>query len=102
MKAGWVYIMTNKHNTTLYVGVTSNLMKRVLQHKKGVFPESFSDRYLCNKLVWSQEYKSITEAIAMEKRIKRWRRVWKEEMIRERNRDWSDLSEGWYHERDFE
>ena len=45
MKGGWVYIMTNKHNTTLYTGVTSNLMKRVLQHKKGIYPDSFTDQY---------------------------------------------------------
>ena len=102
MKGGWVYIMTNKHNTTLYVGVSSKLMKRVLQHKKGVYPGAFTDQFLCHKLVWFQEYKSITEAIAMEKRIKRWRRAWKEELIREQNAEWSDLSEGWYHERDFE
>ncbi len=102
MKGGWVYIMTNQHNTTLYLGVTSNLTKRVLQHKKGVFPESFTDQYLCHKLVWFQEYRSITEAIVMEKRIKRWRRAWKEEMIREGNSNWSDLSEGWYHDRDLE
>jgi putative endonuclease len=102
MKGGWVYIMTNKHRTTLYTGVSSNLMKRVLQHKKGVFPESFTDQYLCHTLVWFEDYKSITEAIAMEKRIKHWRRVWKEELIAKQNPNWNDLSDGWYHERDLE
>jgi putative endonuclease len=102
MKGGWVYIMTNKHNTTLYIGVTSNLMKRALQHKKGIYPESFTDRYLCHKLVWFEPFQSITEAIAMEKRIKRWRRAWKDAMINEKNPSWSDLSEGWYHPRDLE
>lgn len=48
MKGGYVFIMANKHNTTLYTGVTSNLMKRVLQHQKGVFPDSFTDQYLCH------------------------------------------------------
>jgi putative endonuclease len=100
MKVGWVYIMTNKHNTTLYTGVTSNIMKRVLQHKKGLFPGSFSDQFLCHKLVWFEEYRSITEAIVMEKRIKRWLRLWKEELIAKKNPEWFDLSEGWYDERD--
>lgn len=102
MKGGWVYIMTNKHNTTLYTGVTSNLMKRVLQHKKGFYPDSFTDQFLCHKLVWSEWYPSIVEAIAMEKRIKHWRRAWKEELISKLNPDWNDLSDGWYHERDLE
>ncbi|MBL7946588.1 MAG: GIY-YIG nuclease family protein [Flavobacteriales bacterium] len=102
MKGGYVYIMTNKHNTTLYTGVTSLIMKRMLQHKKGIFPGSFTDQFLCHKLVWFQHYHTITEAIAMEKRIKRWRRTWKEKMISERNPEWRDLCEGWYHPRDLE
>lgn len=102
MKGGWVYIMTNKHNTTLYVGVTSNLMKRVLQHKKGVFEGSFTDQYLCHKLVWFERYATITEAIAMEKRIKHWWRAWKEQLIEKVNSEWKDLSDGWYHAKDLE
>ncbi|HNR55609.1 MAG TPA: GIY-YIG nuclease family protein [Flavobacteriales bacterium] len=102
MKGGWVYIMTNKHNTTLYVGVTSMLMKRTLQHKKGTFPGSFTDQFLCHKLVWFEQYRTIGEAIRMEKRIKHWRRAWKEELIKKMNPDWKDLSDGWYDYRDFE
>jgi len=102
MKGGFVYIMTNQHNTTLYTGVTSNLTKRVLQHKKGVYPNSFTDQFLCHKLVWFDTCRSIVEAIAMEKRIKKWRRAWKEELIRAKNPQWNDLSEGWYDPRDLE
>jgi putative endonuclease len=102
MKGGWVYIMTNKHNTTLYTGVTSNIMKRVLQHKKGVFPESFTDQFLCHKLVWFEFVPTIEGAIAQEKRMKRWRRAWKEELIAKANPEWKDLSEDWYHAKDFE
>jgi len=102
MKGGWVYIMTNKHDTTLYTGVTSNLMKRVLQHKKGIFPGSFTDQFLCHKLAWFGFYNTIVEAIAMEKRIKHWRRAWKDELIEKLNPDWKDMSEDWYHERDLE
>lgn len=61
--------MTNTHNTTLYIGVTSNIMKRVLQHKKGVFPESFTDQFLCHELVWFGFVPTIEDAIAQEKRI---------------------------------
>lgn len=102
MKGGWVYIMTNKHNTTLYTGVTSNIKKRVLQHKKGVFPESFTDQYLCHKLVWFAFVPTIEGAIAQEKRIKHWRRAWKEALIGKENPEWNDLSEGWYHAKDTE
>ncbi|HPF90962.1 MAG: GIY-YIG nuclease family protein [Flavobacteriales bacterium] len=102
MKGGWVYIMTNKHDTTLYVGVTSKLMQRILQHKKGVFPGSFTDQFLCHKLVWFEQYRTIVEAIAMEKRIKHWRRAWKEELIEKSNPQWKDLSDGWYDARDLE
>lgn len=102
MKGGWVYIMTNKHNTTLYTGVTSDLMKRVLQHKKGAFPDSFTDQYLCHTLVWFEFVPTIKGAIAQEKRIKHWRRAWKEELITKLNPEWKDLSDGWYHPKDFE
>ena len=102
MKGGWVYIMTNKHNTTLYTGVTSNLMERVLQHKKGVFEGSFTDQFLLHKLVWFASLPTIEGAIAQEKRIKRWRRAWKEELIVKENPQWKDLSDGWYDERDLE
>jgi len=102
MKGGWVYIMTNKHNTTLYTGVTSNIMKRVLQHKKGVFEGSFTDQFLLHKLVWFEFLPTIVEAIKQEKRIKHWRRAWKEELIKKENPNWNDLSDGWYHPKDFE
>jgi len=94
--------MTNIHHTVLYTGVTSDLRKRVLQHKTGTYPEAFTDRYLCHKLIWFQAYASIEEAILMEKRVKRWRRAWKEELVKGLNPEWRDMSDGWYHERDLE
>lgn len=100
MKGGYVYIMANKHNTTLYTGVTSNLMKRVLQHKKGTFKDSFTDQFLCHKLVWFEFVPTIEGAIAQEKRMKRWRRAWKEDMIAKENAQWSDLSATWYDPKD--
>ncbi len=98
MKGGYVYIMANKHYTTLYTSVTSNLMKRVLQHQKGVFPDSFTDQYLCHKLVWFAFVPTIEGAIAQEKRFKHWRRACKGELIGKWNQEWKDLSEGWYHD----
>lgn len=97
-----MYIMSNKHRTTLYTGVSSNLMRRVLQHKKGVFKGAFTDQYLCHHLVWFAFHPTITAAIAQEKRIKRWRREWKEELITEFNPEWEDLSADWYHPLDFQ
>jgi putative endonuclease len=67
---GHVYIMSNVHNTTLYTGVTSNLPTRVAQHKEKVYPNSFSARYNCSKLVYYKWFDTIIEAIAEEKRIK--------------------------------
>ncbi len=102
MKGGYVYIMTNRTDTTFYIGVTSDLRRRVLQHKKGVYPGSFTDRYNCRKLIWFEHYRSIVEAIAMEKRIKRWRKAWKWEAIDRLNPLHSDLSDGWYDPKDLE
>jgi putative endonuclease len=102
MKGGWVYLMANKHNTTFYTGVTSNLTRRVLQHKKGIFPGSFTDQFLCHKIVWFEHYPTIVEAIKQEKRIKRWRRHWKDQLIAKENPEWKDLSADWYHPKDFE
>ncbi len=88
--------MTNKRHNVLYVGVTSDIERRVLQHKKGEYPEAFTAKYRCHKLVWFEEFGNIEEAIAQEKRIKRWRRAWKEEMISKHDPEWNDLSENWY------
>ena len=100
MKRSWVYIMANKRHNVLYVGVTSDIGKRVLQHKRGHYPRAFTKQYRCSELVWYLEFNDITEAIADEKRIKRWRRAWKDEMITKLNPEWKDLSEDWYDPRD--
>jgi putative endonuclease len=92
-KGGWVYIVTNKHNTTIYVGVTSELIARVVQHKEKQFKNSFTARYNCNKLVWYEGFHSIEEAIAREKQIKGWSRSKKIELIDAMNYKWEDLFE---------
>lgn len=87
--------MTNKNNTTLYAGVTSNLEKRVYQHKTKAFKKSFTARYNCNKLIWFKEFSNIKDAIAFEKKIKAGSRTRKEKLIAQMNPEWKDLSEGW-------
>jgi len=92
MKGGFVYIMTNIHNTTLYTGVTANLKERVYEHKTGI-GSFFVKKYKLTKLVWFDEFPSIEEAITREKQIKKWKRQWKIEMIQKLNPSFRDLYE---------
>ena len=90
---GYVYIMCNLNHSTLYVGVTSNLPVRILQHKQKKHPNSFTAKYNCNKLVYYKRFDTITEAIAEEKRIKGGSRKKKEILIDSLNPNWNDLYE---------
>jgi putative endonuclease len=92
-RGGSVYIMTNFSKTTLYVGVTSDIVSRVLQHKNKRYPKSFSARYNVAFLVYFENHPSIVEAIAREKYIKGKSRKWKEDLINEHNPEWRDLWE---------
>ena len=85
-----VYILTNKENGTLYVGVTSNLPKRIWQHKNKLI-EGFSKRYNLDRLVWYEIHEDILSAITREKVIKYWKRQWKLEAINNFNPTWKDL-----------
>jgi putative endonuclease len=87
-----VYILTNKRNGTLYVGVTSNLVKRVWEHKSGAI-DGFTKRYGLHELVWYEMHESMESAIEREKRLKNWKRAWKLGLIEENNPDWHDLYE---------
>lgn len=87
--------MASARNGTLYVGVTSALQSRVQQHKLGTF-EGFSKRHGCKTLVWHEAHAIMAEAIAREKRIKRWRRAWKLALIEADNPEWCDLSDPWF------
>jgi putative endonuclease len=82
--------MTNKNNNVLYIGVTNNLIRRVYEHKTGMIA-GFTKKYNCNKLVWFQLTQDIEAAIIQEKRMKKWKREYKENVIRELNPDWKDL-----------
>lgn len=94
MKYSWVYILTNKKNTVLYTGVTSNLQKRIFQHKNKSY-KGFTSRYNCDKLVYIQEFSEIKQAIQYEKKIKAGNRAKKEKLINTQNPTWKDISEGW-------
>jgi len=87
-----VYIVTNKRNGTLYLGVTSDLVQRAYQHREGLI-DGFSKRYGCKLLVWYEQHEQMHTAIAREKEIKKWRRAWKLELIEKDNPQWRDLYE---------
>ena len=86
----FVYIMANKKNGTVYVGVTNNLIRRVYEHKNDL-AEGFTSRYAVHSLVWFESTPSIQAAIKREKQIKNWRRDWKIAMIETSNGQWLDL-----------
>jgi len=91
-KGGAVYI-TNKGNTTLYIGVTSDLFGRITQHQNKEYPNSFSAQYNLSKLVYYELFHSITEAIAREKQLKAGSRDDKERLVNSMNPEWMDLFE---------
>jgi putative endonuclease len=85
-----VYIMASKRNGTLYVGVTSDLVTRIWEHKNKMI-DGFTKRYGVHQLVWYELHESMESAIKREKRLKEWKRVWKLELIERSNADWQDL-----------
>ncbi|PQJ81305.1 GIY-YIG nuclease family protein [Polaribacter glomeratus] len=92
MKPGFVYILTNKNNTTLYIGVTSNLEQRIKQHKSKIDKKSFTARYNLDKLVYYEAFQMIGDAIAREKQLKAGSRSKKIALIERINTGWEDLS----------
>ena len=87
----YVYFMTNNSNKVLYIGVTSDLTKRVMQHKNHVY-EGFTEKYNCTKLVYFEECNDINSAIRREKQLKNWHRDWKNNLVNQSNKDWHDLA----------
>ncbi|MFH1537432.1 MAG: GIY-YIG nuclease family protein [bacterium] len=90
MKTYYVYILASKKNGTLYIGVTSNLAKRVGQHKEGKI-KGFSKKYHVHMLVYYETFDDVYRAIQREKELKRWNRQWKIRLIEEENPFWKDL-----------
>jgi len=90
VKAGCVYIMANRKNGAIYIGVTSDRVKRVWEHREGVVA-GFTRKYGCKLLVWYEAYDDLQEARRRELQMKGWKRAWKIRLIEERNLDWDDL-----------
>jgi putative endonuclease len=93
MKIPCVYILTNKPNGTLYVGVTSDPLKRMWQHREG-FVSGFTHRHELHRLVWYELHENMEAAIYREKVIKKWKRDWKKRLIEDMNPEWKDLYGG--------
>jgi putative endonuclease len=87
---GWVYIMANRYRGTMYVGVTASLPQRIFQHRHGTGSD-FCARHGLHRLVWAERGEAILDCIAHEKRIKRWRRQWKFDLVEKANPEWNDL-----------
>jgi putative endonuclease len=85
-----VYVLASKRNGTLYIGVTSDLTKRVWEHKNDLV-EGFTKRYSVHRLIWYELHNSMESAIKREKSMKEWKRAWKLELIESANPDWEDL-----------
>jgi putative endonuclease len=85
-----VYILASKRNGTLYIGVTSGLIKRIWEHKNNLV-EGFTKRYRVHNLVWYELHENMESAILREKTLKEWKRMWKLELIERSNPDWNDL-----------
>ena len=90
---GYVYIMASQKNGTLYIGVTTDLSRRVFEHRNGLLP-GFTADHGCKRLVWYEEHFDVRDAIRRERTLKTWRRAWKVSLIEGLNPDWSELYRG--------
>lgn len=90
-KTYWVYILASKRNGTLYVGMTNDISRRVWEHREGLVP-GFTKRYGVKTLVYYEAYEDVNVAIHREKRLKKWKRQWKMDLIQSRNLYWDDLT----------
>lgn len=90
MKQYYVYIMASKKNGTLYIGVTSDLVKRIYEHKQNL-ADGFTKEYNVHSLVYYEQHNESEEAILREKQMKKWNRKWKIRLIEEKNPEWKDL-----------
>ena len=89
-KTYFVYIVTNRKHGVVYTGVTNDIVRRTSEHRDGLLP-GFTRTHGCKHLVWFEGHEDIHDAIAREKRIKKWHRAWKDRLIEETNPDWRDL-----------
>ena len=94
----FVYFITNKNNTVLYIGVTNSLQRRIWEHKVKFNTKSFASKYNCNRLVYFETYEDISNAIKSEKQLKDWKREWKNELVEKENMKWKDIAYDWFTE----
>ena len=94
-KQFYVYILCSKRNGTLYIGVTSDLIKRIYEHKNDLV-DGFTKKYGIHRLVWYETHDSAESAITREKQMKKWKRAWKLKLIEQNNPKWNDLYENIY------
>jgi putative endonuclease len=92
VKHFYVYILCSKRNGTLYIGVTSDLIKRIYEHRNDLV-DGFTKKYGVHRLVWYETHDSAESAITREKQIKKWKRAWKLKLIEQNNPEWNDLYE---------
>ena len=92
MKSYYVYILASKRNGTLYIGVANSLIRRIYEHKEGLVG-GFTKKYKINRLVYYQQFDDVNSAIRFEKKLKKWNRKWKLELIEKTNLEWNDLYE---------
>ncbi len=90
LRTYYVYILASKRNGTLYIGVTNDLIRRIYEHKNDM-TEGFTKRYRIHRLVYYEEFNNVNDAITREKRMKKWKRSWKIELIKSVNSKWQDL-----------
>ena len=95
MHKGFVYILSNQHHTTFYIGVTSDIKRRILEHKTGK-GSTFTKKYNLTLLMYYEKIEGMDECINREKQLKNWHRDWKINLIRELNPDMKDLSDDWF------
>ncbi|MGG6232050.1 GIY-YIG nuclease family protein [Tenacibaculum sp. SDUM215027] len=91
----YIYIITNKKEGVLYIGVINNLERRIFEHKNKLV-KGFSSKYNLDKLIYFEEYQFIEEAIKREKNMKKWKRAWKTNLVIKENPNWEDLAKNWY------
>ncbi len=95
MREFFLYMLTNKNNTVIYIGVTNDLKRRVCEHRsKQTY--GFTSKYKCVKLVWFEKFRYINLAISREKQLKNWHRSWKNDLIEKENPQWDDLAKDWF------
>jgi putative endonuclease len=90
MNSYYVYILASRRNGTLYIGVTNDLVRRVYDHKTSAM-EGFTEKYVVHTLVYYEPYTDVRDALTREKRLKKWKRQWKINLIESANPDWKDL-----------